>query len=238
MHRNIKKLIHINSDHNLSRNNADAVFDFSEIELQQVYAVRLKDISITNLLYNVHLKNNVLEYDIGGVQKTIIIPIGNYTSTTLQNTINTLQTDFIISQSPATFKYSITSISPSFFKTTSTIKPVLGFIEDTIPSISYELPKPFDLIRTHYINILSNLADSANCFTSNKQNYGLICSIPVNLPFGFVLSQSSEKDTADNHKFESHINLSQVRLKMVDDNFEDLDLNDSKYTISFNVFKR
>jgi hypothetical protein len=238
MDRHNKKLIHINSNHNLTNNKSDAVFDFSEIELQEAYAVRLKDISITNLLYNVYVKNNVLDYDFGGIPKSIVIPPGNYTSTTLQNVINGLQTDLVFSQSSASFKFSVTSASLSFLKSSSTIKSVLGFVDTGTASLSYELPLPFDLVRSHYINILSNLADSGNCFTSNKQNYGLIAQIPVNLPFGFILNQSQEKDSSDSHKFDSHVNLSQVRIKLADDNFEEIDINDAKYTITFNVFTR
>ena len=239
MDRPTKKLIIINSKDNKTDNLSNAIYDYGSIELQESYAVRLKDVSIVNLLYNINVgKNDRLEYDYNGSAQFVIIPEGNYNATSLSVALNASQANLIFSINPITQKFIINSALPSFLKGSSTIKGVLGFSIDGAPSVSYELPNPYNLIRTHFINIVSNLTESNACLTSDKKNYSVIAQVPVDLPFGFILKRTEEKDTADNYAFGSNINLSQINIKMLDDDFNELDLNQGSYIISFNVFKR
>lgn len=239
MDRPTKKLIIINSKDNKTNNLSNALYDYGSIELQESYAVRLKDVSIVNLLYNINTgKNDRLDYDYNGSAQFVIIPEGNYNATTLATALNASQPHLVFSINPITQKYVVNTALPSFLKSSSTIKKVLGFDIDGVPSVSYELPNPYNLIRTHFINIASNLTESNSCLTSDKKSYSVIAQVPVSLPFGFVLQRSEEKDTADDFAFLSNVNLSQINIKMLDDDFNELDLNQGSYIISFNVFKR
>lgn len=234
-----KHVISINSKHNKTNNLSNAIYDFGSIELQEAHGCRLKDVSIVNLIYNINTgKNDVLDYNYNGVDKTITVPEGSYNATSMAQTLNLLQTDVVFSINLITQKYVITGVLNSFVKSTSTIKNVLGFSVDTTPSLQYELPNPFNFIRTNFINIVSNLASSNACLTSDKKNYGLICQIPVNLPFGFVLQRSEEQDSSDNYVFHSNINLSEVKIKILDDDFEEIDLNQGTYNMTFIIYKR
>ena len=156
MDRKKRHLISINSKHNKSNNPSNARYTFSQIDLHESRGVKLKDIAIVNLIYNVETgRNDVLDYDFNGVQKSITIPAGAYDASTLLLAINGLQTDIVFGVNISTQKYTVTSASPSFLKGSSTIKNVLGFSVDGAPSTSYQLPNPFNFIRTHYINILN-----------------------------------------------------------------------------------
>ena len=232
-------IISINSKDNITSNNSDAVYSFRQIDLQECIGVKLKDVAITNLIYNIENKvNDVLDYDFNGTAKSITIPQGAYDASTLLTTINGLQTDLVFGININTQKYTVTSASNSFLKASSTIKKVLGFTLDTTPSTSYELPFPFDFIRTHYINILSNLSDSNACYSSSGQMHNLIAQIPVVLPFGYILSRQEENTSADHHIFLQNVNLTDIKIKICDDDFKELNLNGGDYVMSFVIYKR
>lgn len=234
-----KHIIHINSKHNESSNPSNAVYSFRLPDLQESIGVRLKDVAVTNLIYNVNTgKNDVLDYNYNGVDKSITIPEGNYNATTLAQSLNLLQADVVFSINAVTQKFVITGTLVSYVRDSSTIKKVLGFSTTTLPLLQYELEKPFNFIRTHFINVLSNLADTSACYTSNKRQYNLIAQIPLNLPFGFILNQEQEKDTSDNHYFLQNVNISHLQIKIVDDDFEEIDLNQGDYVLTFVIFKR
>ena len=201
----------------------------------------MKDVGITNLIYNVELGiNDQLDYDVGGVAKSINIPPGNYQASTLGNVLNTLllADQMVFTFSNTTFKYSVTSVPLTFLKDSSTIKKVIGLTTTTIASNLYEMQNPVNFIRTHFIHILSDLASLDSGFTSNRKMISIIASIPVNLPFGFILNQTQELDSSDVDIKKNSVNISDVSIRIVDDNYKELNLNGGEYFLSFTVLKR
>lgn len=234
-----KHIISINSKDNLSSDPSNAVYNFDNNDLHETFKVQLKDVSIVNLLNNVEVgRNNILDYDANGVPKQIIIPENYYTASTLASAINNLQTDFTITFSSVSFKYSVASALPTFFKISSTIKDVIGLTATTAPSTAYTLQSVINLVRTNYIHILSNLASLDALYTSDKKRLPIIASIPVLLPYGFVNNFQETLDSPDEDIKKANVNLSDVDIVMLDDDFKPLNLNGGKYTISFTVWKR
>lgn len=234
-----KHIISINSKDNLTNDPSNAVYNFDNNDLHETFKVQLKDVSIVNLLNNVEVgRNNILDYDANGVPKQIIIPENYYTASTLASAINNLQTDFTITFSSVSFKYSVASALPTFFKISSTIKDVIGLTATTAPSNAYTLQSIVNLVRTNYIHILSNLASLDALYTSDKKRLPIIASIPVLLPYGFVNNFQETLDSPDEDIKKANVNLSDVDIVMLDDDFKPLNLNGGKYTISFTVWKR
>ena len=234
-----KHIITINSLDNQSSDNNNAVFRFENNDLHQVFRIQLKDVSIVNLLNNIETgKNDVLDYDFNGVAKSITIPQGNYTASTLINQLNALQTDIVFTFSNFNYKISGTSTVNTFLKNSSTIKNVIGLTTTTAPNTSYTLQNPVDLIRTNFIHIVSNLASLDSLYSSKKKNYPIIASIPLLYPYGFVNNFSESLDSADEDIKKSNVNISDVDISFLDDKMEPLDLNGGKYFISFTIWKR
>ena len=234
-----KHIITINSKDNLSNDISDAVYRFENNDLHETFKVQLKDVSIVNLLNNVEAgRNNILDYDANGVAKQIIIPENYYSASTLASTINNLQTDFIITFSSVSLKYSVTSALPTFFKISSTIKDVIGLTTTTVPSTAYTLQTVVNLVRTNYIHIASNLASLDAVYTSDRRRLPIIASIPLLLPYGFVNNFQENLDGADEDIKKANVNLSDIDIIILDDEFKPLNLNGGKYTISFTVWKR
>jgi hypothetical protein len=183
-------------------------------------------------------KNDVLDYDFNGVAKSITIPQGNYTASTLINQLNALQTDIVFTFSNFNYKISATSAVNTFLKDSSTIKNVIGLTSTTTPSTSYTLQNPVDLIRTNFIHIASNLASLDSLYSSKRKSYSVIASVPLLYPFGFVNNFSETLDSPDESIKKSNVNISDIDITFLDDNFNPLDLNGGKYFISFSVWKR
>lgn len=238
MNKKNKHIIAINSKDAVQRIGINEfVFNLREQDLHEVNRVQFKEASIVNLLYNVYSKNNTLDYNINGLDSSITIPEGFYTASSLQDVINGLQSDIVFNINTNTYKYDITSTTSSYIRTSGTINKLIGFTIQNTPSTAYSGNHPVNLIRTNFINVLSNLAENDACVSSDQYKYKLICTIPVNLPFGYVLQKSEELDSADISVHEAHLNVSEINIKLVDDNFEPIDVNGSEFILHFSIFK-
>jgi hypothetical protein len=189
-------------------------------------------------MYNIYSENNKLDYNINGTVKQIVIPEGFYDTFSLIAKINGLQTDIVFANNANTRKFDITSTNPSFLLISSTIAPVIGLKQTGTPATSYSCDVFYNLNRTNYIHVISTkLAEPDNLFCSNNKRYAVIASIPVQYGFGFILNLSEDKDTADDNKHISHINLSTIDIRLLDDDFKPINLNGSEWSISFNIIK-
>ncbi len=235
-----KHIVILNSKDRLASSISATDADFKlPNDLQQSHHVQLKEISFTNLMYNISSKNNVLNYDFGGVQKTITVPAGYYEVTTLTTTLNSLQTDLVFTANNITKKYDVTSASPSFILLTGSINNVIGFTTLQTAATSFSGNQPFNLIRTKYIHFLTeNLADSDAVLSSNGKRYGIIASLPVTLPYGYLITRSEDKDSSDESIMSAHINLNLVNVKIVDDNYEVIDNNSGEWILALSVYRR
>jgi hypothetical protein len=238
MNKRNKHIIAINSKDSTQRIGLNEyVFNFREQDLHEVKKIQFKEASIVNLLYNIYDKNNVLDYNINGLDASITIPQGFYNAETLQDAINNAQTDIVFAIDLTTYKYNVTSATNSYIKTSGTINKVIGFTVQNTPAVAYSGNHPFNFIRTNFINVISNLAEIDACISSNQYKYKVICSIPVNLPFGYVLQKSEELDSADVSVHEAHLNVSEVSIKITDDDFNPIDLNGGDFILHFSTFK-
>jgi hypothetical protein len=224
-----KHILLLNSKDRSSGTAEDAVFHLNENDLHESHSVMLKDIVIPNTIYNVRTTNNTLDYDINGVGKSVNIPVGHYSLSDLITALNTAQTDLVFSNNTFAKKLDVSSASNSFIKVSSTIKKVIGV---TVQNTSF-----YNLNPTNYIHVISNLAEPDALVSTNNKKYSVIASIPVLYGFGFILNQTEDRDTQDNSKHNSHINLSTINMRLADDDFNTIDLNGSDWSISLSILK-
>lgn len=232
-----KHILLLNSKDRSSGTATDCVFHLNENDLHEAHHVMLKDIVIPNTIYNIRTTNNTLDYDIGGVAKSVNIPVGHYSLTDLITALNGAQADLVFSNNTFAKKLNVSSASNSFIKTSSTIKKVIGVTVQNTPATSYTLDSFYNLNPTNYIHVISNLAEPDALVASNNKKYSVIASIPVTYGFGFVLNQTEDRDTQDVSKHNSHLNLSTINMRLVDDDFQTIDLNGSDWSISLSILK-
>lgn len=237
MNVNKKHILLLNSKDRSSGTIEDAIYHLNENDLHESHNVMLKDVVIPNTIYNIDITNNTLDYDINGVNKSVNIPIGYYSLADLITALNTAQADLVFSENTFLKKLNVSSGTNSFIKITSTIAPVLGAIIQNLPATNYTLSNFYNLNKTNYIHVISNLAEPDALISSNNKKYSVIASIPVLYSFGFVLNQTEDRNTQDISGHISHINLSTINMRLVDDNFNTINLNGSNWSISFSIMK-
>lgn len=232
-----KHILLLNSKDRSSGTATDLVFHLNENDLHESHSVMLKDIVIPNTIYNIRTTNNTLDYDINGVAKSVNIPVGNYSLSDLVTALNIAQTDLVFSSNSMLKKLMVSSATVSFIKVSSTIKKVIGVTTQNTPSVSYTLDSFYNLNPTNYIHVISNLAEPDALVASNNKKYAVIASIPVLYGFGYILNQTEDRDTQDISKHNSHLNLSTINIRLVDDDFQTIDLNGSNWNISLSILK-
>jgi hypothetical protein len=85
---------------------------------------------------------------------------------------------------------------------------------------------------------VSNALAEPDAFVANNgKKYAVIASIPVNVPFGGVVNISEEKTSPDDSLHNANINLSTIDIKLVDNNFEVIELNGSNIIMNFTIKK-
>lgn len=237
MNHNKKHILLLSSKDRSSGTPEDAVYHLNENELHETHNVMLKDVVIPNTMYNIRASNNTLDYDIGGVPKSVTIPVGFYSLSDLIIALNGAQTDLVFGDNSFLKKLNVTSGSNSFIKTSSTIKKVIGVSIQNTPSTSYTLDSFYNLNPTNYIHILSNLAEADALISSSNKKYPVIASIPVLYSFGSILNQTEDKQTQDVSRHISNLNLSTIDMRLVDDDFQPIELNGSEWFISLTILK-
>lgn len=236
MNKRNKHIVTLNSKDAVKVDKHHYQFTLEDIDLHQVRKIQFKEMSFVNLIYNIYNKNNVLNYEIDSIAKSLVIPEGQYDAQLLKEYIENNQTDFTIDINLLTYKFDITSTGLVTI-TAGTINDVIGFSTVPVASNNISGDKPFNFVRTNFINVLSNMADADACLSSDKRRHPLICSIPLNLPIGYVVTKSEELDSADISEHYSNINVSEIVVRIVDDEFEPLDLNGGTFILHFSVFK-
>jgi hypothetical protein len=139
--------------------------------------------------YIIDETNNILYYLQGAVQKTIIIPVGNYNGNQLVTALNAgftaNSTDITASLNTLNGLLVFTVTVPALtytFQSTSTIKKILGFDSNLITSTFITLPYQLNLLGKKKIFINSyNLRNSA--YTSKNLGFvQTVATIPVDQP--------------------------------------------------------
>jgi hypothetical protein len=139
--------------------------------------------------YIIDETNNILYYLQGAVQKTIIIPVGNYNGNQLVTALNAgftaNATDITTSLNTLNGLLVFTVTVPALtyaFQSTSTIKKILGFDSNLITSTFITLPYQLNLLGKKKIFINSyNLRNSA--YTSKNLGFvQTVATIPVDQP--------------------------------------------------------
>ena len=235
-----KHILLLNSNDRTSGNPENCVFHLNDSDLHECHHVQLKDVFFTNLLYNIKTSNNTLIYGFGDGSYNVVVPTGYYSLNDLITKLNAIQTHLVFSHNTSEKKLNITSASPSFINKNGTINKVIGFSTTTsqTASSSYTADGPYNLIPSHYIHIISNkLAESDNLLSSNNKRHAVIASIPIAVPFGYTVVRTEERDSADYCHHNSMVNLSTIDIKLVDDDFNQVDLNGSGWILSFTVKK-
>jgi hypothetical protein len=190
------RLITLNSQDGVKINGtylSNIQFNFSSLlkddrNLIRTY-VTVLNAQIPVSFYIIDETNNILYYLQGVLQKTIIIPVGNYNGNQLVTALNSgftanatnITTSLNTLNGLLVFTVTVPALTYTF-QSTSTIKKILGFDSNLITSTFVTLPYQLNLLGKKKIFINSyNLRNSA--YTSKNLGFvQTIATIPVDQP--------------------------------------------------------
>lgn len=242
-----RHVLNIDSNHRTSGSNEQFIIHLNEFGFHEVKYVQLKDVAFANTMYNITSSNNQLNWQDYPLNNNyfLTIPVGNYTADELVSYINsTTSTLIAYAACPIQFvnntktrKFKITSILPFVLLSSSTILNVIGFpIPDVIYTIEHIGTELYNFLVTKFIHVISfALAEPDSLVSSNGRKYSVIATIPVDVPFGYLISKTEEKTSSDESLFNANTNLSTIDIRIVDSNFQTIDLNGSNVMLTFTV---
>lgn len=239
-------VLHIDSKNRTSGSHEDFVVHLNENDFHEAKYVQLKDISFPNTMYNITSSNNELNWVDGNtVEYSLLVPVGYYTADELASYINAeTSTNATYTNSTIQFTnnrktrtFTISNTATFHLLPTSTILDIIGFPNPSVVNVSIHTgTQPYNMLTTKYVHVLSSkLAEHDSMITSSNVKYPVIATIPVNAPFGYLISKSEEKTSADESRHNSNVNLSTIDIKLVDDDFKTIQLNGSGVIMTFTV---
>jgi len=183
--------------------------------------------------YTITSINNKVIYEQSGSAFTKTIPVGNYNSSSLISALLTLfgsSATITINKINGKLTFLFNTNTPIL--STSTIKEVLGFVDNVLcyANIAVELPFPLNLLGVKKVSIKSdNLAitaySSVNFSTSNT-----LTTIPVDQPPFNMISYFNQTDLNTNILQARTLNT--IDISLVDENNNYLDFNNCDWSMT------
>ena len=239
----------INSKNRLSESISSSNFSYNIGTAIEIQELALKSVSLPNTAYNINKYNNFFNFNVGGVDKTIIIPVGQYNLADLIAKMITLMLSqgvvATITQNLQTYKLTFNFPAVSVIYVAPTLLSYyLGFnipnitSYPTIPIASIIAPNVPILQGTMNYYIASRtLGQGVNALLFNAvRNLSIIAVIPNNVPFGSIIQYVPSDILLDLKLYASKQNIQQIDIVILDTNFNIVDLNGSDVELTFKCY--
>lgn len=201
-------------------------------------AYRVKNVQMSNSVYSVRsgINDKIYFYE-NSTSKSATIVAGQYTSSTITTAIKTVMdtasgghNTYTVSFDSATQKITFSASNAFYFEfatnTSASARRILGFnAEDTASGTSITSTNAIDLSGTHGVYIAIRQADHNLRTTSEK----LKSSIYV--PFGVSSNSFQNQWMGDINQIVEFDSVSDLSVKLHDDNGEDLSLHGIEWTL-------
>jgi len=187
--------------------------------------IALQHMEFSNTVYPINAQNNILSItDDGGTDLLAVTP-GSYTGTSLASAIAALMNgsatlsgaytvvyDSLISRL-LTFTIVGGTVSFQFNAVDKNIYEETGILTLGTPFTSlYETENVLDISGTRYVDVIMPNFSTFN-WTSTSTS-AVLARIPIDVPFGFVLTYEAE---TDDNLFVSTRSLNEITMRLIDD---------------------
>lgn len=228
-----------NADQQLDGFTSDCVFHLPPFELPKKYKyyISVQNAVIPYSFLNCDYYNNKLVYSINGeADITLVIPEGNYNTSTLRTYLLTVMTGFTISYNSISNRYTFTSGSNFIFKSSSSCFELLGFTDDlehssSSLSLTSNISINFFTIRNIYIQSSNIILNNLN--HSNPNNASILCSIPVSSSSFSVINYSNVNNIR--MAIDGITNFSNLNITLTDQDGDIIDLNGCHFSITLQI---
>ena len=233
--------IHLNSKDAMyfNGNISDCEWVLPVIEVPQQHQIycSVQHAIIPYTFYNIDKNNNKLDYLINGITSSFYIPYGNYNPYSLINILTSNLSNFVITYSIITNKFTFTNSLYDFtFLGSSSCFGLLGF-SSTISSTKKILTSVNCInLQSHMCVCIATNLPTNHINNNNKYEKNILVSIPVEgNPFSMITYTNLNNLRSNLYKN----TLGTIQLKLIDQNNNLLELNGCHWsiTIQLDVFK-
>jgi len=205
--------------------------------IKDVECILVKSVEIPFSFFVITTARNTFKFFNTATTYTVTITPGNYSSselvTELQTKMNAAFPGNTVTFSNITNKLTFANASPiKLVYAGNTIAPIIGLSADTSSGTSVTCQNVLDLTGTNHIYVMSDIVDSAQNIPycdSNKR--GILHRVVNDQGPGAIIIDKAQAYLASEYYFNSQFILSTFNLRLVDENFVDLDLNGLDWNI-------
>lgn len=219
--------------------------NLNDYMLHNIRRILLKSVFLPNTQYNINANNNQLTYDAGAGDKTITIPVGQYTVTEL---LDEMIVQFAAEAPAITMTYVVNSVTKkiqltfggtTILRASSIIAKIIGMGDaDTANLTVHNLPNMYNLSGLQKVYIGSNtIAKGTTMSSSDKSHISVFTEIPITVDFGEIQHRVlSDLHSIDEVTHSVPFNISDVDITLYDQDLNVVDLNGLDYQIVLKVF--
>lgn len=210
---------------------SDCEFNLPTIEIPSNFHIHvsIENFACPYTFYNINSSNNLLVYYENTTYNTLTITPGNYNTNSLISHLLQTMTNFTITYSSITNKFTFSNQVQFSFASNSTCLSLLGFSTGAT-AINNILTSDICVNLSPYrcICIGSNLRTfSVNTILPNNQS--ILASIPINTAPNSIIIYENK----NNFKCNTYTNIiKNLRIRLMDHKFNTLDLNGCHWTIT------
>lgn len=237
------RLLRLDSRH-ITGNKYNTVFSLKEPQLQDARRVVLKSAKIPNTQFNVNKNNNTWNFpNAVNLMADYVVPIGQYTMTSLIAALETLVPGLTITQN-ATTKFLTLSMANAFGILADPESNPFGYyiLGGRVESLGVIAPITLsafpDLSGLQTVYITSNtLAPFGGMASSDRILRNAFCSVPIGVEFGLYHTHEEESSLSLDFSQFSSRNINSIDINLIDAaTMKTIDLNGLDYELTFRVY--
>lgn len=224
----------------------------NDFMVHNIKRILLKSVSIPNTQYNINSFNNIFTYNDGTADRTLTVPLGQYTiaqlmdeliilfaaaaiSITMSYVINALTKKITMTVAPA-----ITILGGPVINGATTISKKIGLDPriNTASLLIHTFPNQYNMIGLLKVYIGSHTMTRGTTMTSSdKSHIKVFTEIPIRVAYGEVEHRVLDQlHSIDEATHSVPFNLSNIDISLYDQNLNILELNGLDVQIVLKVF--
>lgn len=220
----------------INNQTSDCIFFLPQLNIKKPKNITISVLSaqLPYSFYNINNTNNKLVYKINEIVNTVYFTVSNYNVNSLKDHIVTLLgSDFNIIYSASANKFTISNTSFDFtLLESSNCFELLGLSESDHTSISRILISDLvcNLFTIRNIQIASENFILNNIDSFNPNNSNILASIPINTIYNGIIGYNNDHNVYS--EINSVNNLTQLHIKLTDQDGDLIDLNGTHFSIT------
>lgn len=212
--------------------------------INNIESIKIRSVEIPNSFYPVNSNNNTIQFQ-DNVPNTYSVTLtpGSYTSSELLTELETQMSSALAGFTGGSFddntlKFTLSNGTNDFKildSTTTTAQKLIGLSGDTALGSSWTSDNAVNITGPSFLFIMSNkLSTGRRLSYSDNTERPIFLKVPINCNFSEVIMANESFHHEETHLiYDNQFNMSEIDFQLVDDEYNELDLNGLNWSIEF-----